>query len=169
MRILVVRHGDAGDAQAFSHSGQPDRLRPLTARDRRRMWVAARGLLPEVPRIDLLATSPYTRALQTAEVLSKVYGDLAAREIPELEAGAALASLLAWLCVNAAHDCIALVGHAPDLAELVTCLACGSGRSPVVKIKKGGACLLSIDGALAPGAGEIRWLLDNGQLVRLGS
>ncbi|MBA2409063.1 MAG: histidine phosphatase family protein [Gammaproteobacteria bacterium] len=169
MRILAVRHGDAGDAQVFVHSGQPDHLRPLTARGRRRMWVAARGLLREVPRIDLLATSPYTRAVETAEVLSNVYGELAAREIPELESGAALASILAWLRAHAAYDCIALVGHAPDLVELVTCLTCGPGSAPVVKIKKGGACLLSIDAALTPGAGEIRWLLDNGQLVRLGS
>lgn len=167
MRLLVVRHGDAGDAEDFARGGQPDYLRPLTERGRRRMGFAARGLLTEVPRIDLLATSPYTRAAQTAEVLSKVYGDVPAQQIAQLESGAALESMLVWLGQQTTHDCIALVGHAPDLAELVTCLIGQSAPSPAVKIKKGGACLLSIAGAPAPGAGVLRWLMDNGQLVRL--
>jgi phosphohistidine phosphatase len=169
MRILVVRHGDAGDAERFARSGRPDHLRPLTARGRKRMWLAARALVREAPRIDLLATSPYVRAVQTAEVLSQAYGELPIQQIPQLEPGVALDSLFAWLDSQSAHDGIALVGHAPDLADLVTCLAGGTPSSPAIKIKKGGACLVTLDGAPSRRAGVIRWLMDAGQLGKLGS
>ncbi|HKF95235.1 MAG TPA: histidine phosphatase family protein, partial [Gammaproteobacteria bacterium] len=67
MRILAVRHGEAGDAEDFARNGRSDHLRPLTARGRKRVWLAARGIIRELPFIDVLATSSYVRTVQTAE------------------------------------------------------------------------------------------------------
>ena len=68
MNILVIRHAIAADRErhAEQHDGEDDGLRPLTARGRKRMREGARGLRRLVPKIDLLATSPLTRAAQTA-------------------------------------------------------------------------------------------------------
>lgn len=166
MRILVVRHGEAGDAEEFVRGGRPDHLRPLTARGRKRMWLAARGLAREMPSIDILATSPYVRAVQTAEILSMAYGDIAIQQIAQLESGAPPEPLLEWLAERPAEACVMLVGHMPDLARLVTSLVC-NGENPVLKIKKGGACLVNFDGHLQPEKGILRWLMDAGQLGKL--
>ncbi len=166
MRVLVVRHGDAGDAEEFTRSGRPDHLRPLTARGRKRMWLAARGLTRLVGSVDLLASSPYLRALQTAEILSSAYGNIAIQQIPQLEAGAPLGPLAVWLGEQPADASIAVVGHAPDLACLVTYLTCNR-QAPILKIKKGGACLVSFSGGMQPGAGVMRWLMDAEQLGRM--
>jgi phosphohistidine phosphatase len=166
MRILVVRHGEAGDAEEFARSGQPDHLRPLTPRGRKRMWLAARGLTRLVDSIDRLATSPYLRAVQTAEVLSLAYGDLAIQQLPELEAGAPPEPLVSWLAKQRPDACVALVGHAPDVAGLVTFLT-SNREAPALKIKKGGACLVSFSGDLQPGTGVMRWLMDASQLGKM--
>jgi phosphohistidine phosphatase len=167
MQLLIVRHGEAGDAEEFARSGQPDRLRPLTARGRKRMWLAARGLAKELPAIDLLTTSPYLRALQTAEILSPVYGNIACKQVSELAAGAPLDALLSWLTRQSSAASVAVVGHAPDLAQLATRLVCDR-EWPVLKIKKGGACLVTFNHELRPGEGRLRWLMDAHQLGRLG-
>jgi phosphohistidine phosphatase len=166
MKILAVRHGEAGDADEFARSGRPDHLRPLTARGRKRMWLAARGLLRLVPSINLLATSPYLRAVQTAEVLSLAYGNMTIHQISQLQAGAPLKPLLGWLVERPAGECVALVGHAPDLASLVTWLT-SNREAPALKIKKGGACLVTFSGDLQPGAGVMRWLMDAEQLGKM--
>ena len=34
MRLLVIRHGDAGDREEFAFTGRPDSERPLTREER---------------------------------------------------------------------------------------------------------------------------------------
>jgi phosphohistidine phosphatase len=167
MRILAVRHGEAGDAEDFARNGRPDHLRALTARGRKRMWLAARGIIRELPFIDALATSPYVRTVQTAEILSLAYENIAIQQIAQLESGAPLEPLIEWLAERPAEAYITLVGHMPDLAHLVTNLICNR-KTPALKIKKGGACLITFDGDLQPGKGMLTWLMDAGQLGKLG-
>jgi phosphohistidine phosphatase len=143
-----------------------DHLRPLTARGRTQMWLAARGLIREIPSIDILATSAYVRAVQTAEILSLTYGNIAIQQIAQLESGAPPGLIVEWLVERPAQACIALVGHAPDLARLVTSLI-SNRENPVLKIKKGGACLVTFDGNLQPGRGTLQWLMDADQLGKL--
>lgn len=166
MRLLIVRHGEAGDRETFARSGQPDSQRPLTARGRKRMSRAARGLAAEAPSLDVLATSPYARALQTAEILSRAYNDIPLEQLSELEPDAPLESLLAWLVKQPSGGSIALVGHSPDLPRLVAHLICRRGTS-ALKLKKGGACLVSFSGDPRPGAGVLRWLTDADQLGKM--
>jgi len=70
LRVLVVRHGVAEDPAAFAKSGRPDAARPLTKAGRRKMRQAARGLACLVPRLDRLATSPFARTVETAEIVA---------------------------------------------------------------------------------------------------
>jgi phosphohistidine phosphatase len=166
MRILIVRHGEAGDWETFARSGRPDSQRPLTALGRKRVWLAAHGLAAQVPVLDVLATSPYARALQTAEILAKAYGDIAIKQIPALEPDAPLGPLINWLATQSSVGCVALVGHSPDLPRLITHLICQHAR-PLLKLKKGGACLVSFSRDAALGDGVLRWLMDAAQLGKL--
>jgi phosphohistidine phosphatase len=84
MKVLIIRHAIAEERDDFARTGKDDRLRPLTDEGRKKMKQAARGLKALVPEIDLLATSPLTRAAQTAAVLDSVYGGLSEVEIEEL-------------------------------------------------------------------------------------
>ena len=71
MRLLFIRHAIAEDRDEWAKSGRPDAERPLTDRGRDRMRRAARGLARLLPRPDLIATSPYLRAAETAAIVSK--------------------------------------------------------------------------------------------------
>src|SRR5207249_9588299 len=70
MRLLVVRHAIAEDPAAFARSHKDDSGRPLTPEGRRKMERAAHGLKELVPELDVLAASPYKRAVDTAEIIA---------------------------------------------------------------------------------------------------
>ena len=53
---------------------RPDSTRPLTRAGEKKMAEAARGLLSLEVELNLILTSPYARALRTAEILGEVFG-----------------------------------------------------------------------------------------------
>jgi phosphohistidine phosphatase len=167
MRLLVIRHAIAGDRDAFAaETGQPDSERPLTAEGRKKMRANARGLRTVVPALEILATSPFTRARQTADVVAEAYDGLTVTELPALAHGGSREELLEWLRGRRADD-VALVGHEPDLGGLIAWLVTGDGP-PFVTLKKGGACLLDCPDAPGPGHCELSWVLTPKVLRRLG-
>src|SRR5207244_3974272 len=87
MRLLVVRHAIAEDREAFARSHKDDSERPLTPEGRRKMERAAHGLKELVPELDVLAASPYKRAVETAEIIGGAYGALNVERVPELAPG----------------------------------------------------------------------------------
>ncbi|HKG91110.1 MAG TPA: histidine phosphatase family protein [Gemmatimonadaceae bacterium] len=175
MQLLVVRHAIAEDREEFARGGRDDSLRPLTREGRRKMRRAARGLRRVVPSIDVLATSPYARAEQTAWIVADAYGGRPEPlRVGELVPDAKPAAFVRWLrslgpSVRAGDRTVAVVGHEPHLGELVTWLLAARGPS-LIELKKGGACLLRLDDA-APGAGSatLRWALAPSHLRRLGA
>ena len=71
MNLLVIRHAVAEDRETFAEQGKDDSLRPLTDDGRRKMQRAARGIQSMVPSVGVIATSPFVRATQTAQVVGK--------------------------------------------------------------------------------------------------
>ena len=71
MELLIVRHGPAGDRAAWANAGRRDAQRPLTPDGRRRTKLAAEGLRAVYGRTELVASSPWTRALQTAAIVAR--------------------------------------------------------------------------------------------------
>jgi phosphohistidine phosphatase len=165
--LLVVRHAIAGDRVEWSRSGKPDSQRPVTAEGRTKMAAAARGLAAVAPQLDVLATSPSVRARQTADILHAQYGKPEPTEVAALEHGGPRPELLRWIKRQADREVVALVGHEPDLGELIGWLLAG-GAPGVVQLKKGGACLLRFRGGPAPGSAELIWVLTPKLLRRLG-
>jgi phosphohistidine phosphatase len=167
MRLVIIRHAIAGDRDAFAESGRPDAERPVTAEGRKKMRANARGLRAIVPELEILATSPYTRARETAEIVADVYDGLAVTEVPALAHGGSRDGLLEWLSARQAEH-VALVGHEPDLGGLIGWLVTGGGP-PFVTLRKGGACLLVCEGPLGPGLAELSWVLTPKLLRLLGN
>lgn len=167
MQLLVVRHAIAEDREDFVQTGKPDDLRPLTAKGKDKMRKNVRGLVKLVPEVTLLATSPLVRAKQTSELLLKGYRNTPEETLAALSPRGAKQDILAWLQGQPTHDVIALVGHEPDLGELVTWLLSGKPDT-WLPLKKGGACLLQFEDQIAVGEADLHWLLTPAQLRRIG-
>ena len=167
MNLLVIRHAIAEDRTRWARGGGDDGLRPLTARGRRRMKLAARGLRRVIPAVDLLATSPLVRAEQTADLVAAAYRDLKVVKVPQLAPQASVHALLKWLQERKHDTTIALVGHEPQLGGFVSWMLTGLQES-FVPLKKGGACLLEVPTQVRPGRARLRWMLAPAQLRRLG-
>lgn len=159
MDLLIIRHADAGDRDEFAKSGKPDHLRPLSDKGRRQMERGAPAFPALVPEPDLLLSSPFTRALQTAGYVRDAYGGKLDIETTDaLEPERAPAELRRVLRGRDA-DTVIVVGHEPHLGSLATWLIAGRTDAGVT-LKKGAACLIRLDGKLARDAGTLRWLVD---------
>ncbi|HEV8579879.1 MAG TPA: histidine phosphatase family protein [Thermoanaerobaculia bacterium] len=165
MQLLLIRHAIAEEREDFARTGKDDRLRPLTDEGRKKMRQAAKGLREIVPEVDLLATSPLTRAAQTAAILDTVYGGLKEVEIAELSPEATPKEFLRWLRKQRA-DTLAVVGHEPSLSLMASWLLTGNERR-IIAFRKGGACLLDFNGEVGAGAATLLWALTPAQLREL--
>ncbi len=164
MHLFLIRHAIAQDRSDFS--GQDDALRPLTAEGRAKMERVARGLRALVPDLEVLATSPLVRAVETAEIVAGAYEGMEYEVIPALTPDATPEAALVWLRSRRGRDTVAAVGHEPSLSRLASWLLTGEARS-LLALKKGGACALEFEGAPAAAAATLRWLLEPGHLRRL--
>jgi phosphohistidine phosphatase len=165
VNVLVIRHGPAGDPEAWESEGRDDRLRPLSPDGKKDMRQAASGLATLQPHVDVVATSPLVRAVQTAEIIASEYGCeviTADALTPEEDP----ARTLVWLGTQRTDWTVALVGHEPHLSALISHMLAGK-RTAFVELKKGGACLLEV-AAFSPGSCTLKWLLTRRELVRLG-
>jgi phosphohistidine phosphatase len=165
MNVLIIRHGPAGDPDAWEAEGRDDRLRPLTPDGKKDMREAAFGLATLQPSVDLVATSPLVRAAQTAEIIASEY-ECKVVTLDALQPGEDPARTVEWLRDQPAEGTIALVGHEPHLSALV-CYMLSGKTGAFIEVKKGGACLLQAKSASA-GSSTLQWLLTRRELVRLG-
>ena len=166
MRLLVIRHGLAGDREEFAFTGRPDSERPLTKEGRVKMKRAAAGLAKIVPELDLIATSPLVRAVQSAEVVADAFGGMDLTIVDELSPEHAPDDLLPWLRSHDPGTAVAAVGHDPHVGFLVGWLLTGRHES-FVELKKGGAVLLEFDDPPAPGGATLLWAVPPGHLRKL--
>ena len=166
MRLLVIRHAVAMDAEEFGKKGDTDDRRPLTEEGAKRMRKAAKGLKTLVKKIDDFGTSPYTRAVETAEIVSSVYKRDEAELCASLVPGIAFEDFEGWARHFADSKVLAVVGHEPHLGSLVTWLMSGGDQSRI-QLKKGGACLLEFDSTPVHNSGTLLWLLTPKQLRSL--
>jgi phosphohistidine phosphatase len=167
MRLLIIRHGIARDQQEFAKTGRVDALRPLTHAGKKKMRGAARGLKKVVPEISILATSPLTRAVQTAKIVGNKY-DLKHLTIASLSPRKPFSQLLEWLQKNAEPtSTIAIVGHEPHLSTFTGWMLTGL-KETFITLKKGGAILLEMEGEIKAGRAKLVWSLPPCVFRRIG-
>ena len=156
MNLYIVRHAVAHkrDAELWPD----DAKRPLTPEGEERFRRAAGGILRLVPEVEVVLSSPFARTWRTAELL-KQRGWPAPVPCDELEPDYPPHKVLNSLAGHADVESVAVIGHRPQLHELVSYLLTGDAGGARVQIKKGGAVRLSFDGPPEPGAGYLEWLL----------
>jgi phosphohistidine phosphatase len=165
MKLLVLRH-DIAEPRESAAGPDADSKRALTDEGRKRAEKAARALAREVGEVDLLATSPLLRARETAEALARELDGIELTEAEVLAPGHSPAAVAEWLGQQEGIEQAAIVGHEPDLSELVTWLVSGLS-TPWLELGKGGACLLELPDRVAPGQARLLWLLRPKQLRKL--
>ena len=166
MQLLVIRHAIAMTREAFASLDTDDARRPLTHEGRRKMAAGAKGLCDLVPSLDVLASSPFVRAHQTAVIVAECFGEVPIVTTSTLEPDAPPDRFLTWLH-SLEGDVVAVVGHEPHLGMLVTWLLTGLEDSRL-PLKKGGACLLDLAARPRKGEAMLKWALTPSQLRRIG-
>lgn len=157
MDLFLVRH-----AVAWPHD--PDRwpddsLRPLTPEGIERFRRAARGLRRVVRSVDLVLASPFPRAWHTAELLSEEAGWPTPTRCEALEAGRDPTETLNGVRPHFEAGAVALVGHEPNLSQVVSTLLTGRSTEVRLDLRKGGAACLRLEGSPRAEETTLRWLL----------
>jgi phosphohistidine phosphatase len=137
--LFILRHGIA---VPHGSAGIADSERPLTIKGEKRMRQVGRGLARLKLPVNRIATSPLPRAKRTAQIVAQELGMIDELDLVDiLSAGADPHRLRDWL-TERAEQRLMIVGHNPDLSDLVTLLVAGEvGKFPF-ELKKGGlACL----------------------------
>lgn len=156
MDLFVIRHAIAADAEP----DQDDAARELTSDGTRKFKRAVQGLRELEWCFDRILTSPWTRAVQTAELLAPItVGPTISTDLlcdkPRPELFALIAETTA---PQRKQHATAVVGHEPWLSELVAWLTFGDPHhSEAIEIKKGGVVWLN--GTAVPGGMTLRALL----------
>ena len=150
MRLFLVRHGLAHwpswEGADAARPLNPEGAQILQAEALR---LAALGLKP-----DLILHSPFKRAQQTAEIIAAALGTPDHLRIYDsLRPGFHAKDLKKLLRENAGCEELMLVGHAPDVAEVVRSLTGG-----VVKFKEGTVALVKVDEPIQGSEGTLLWL-----------
>ncbi len=153
MHLYIIRH-----AWAYEH-GDPrwpdDSQRPLEPEGAERCaqvvkLLAERGFAPEA-----IATSPYLRCRQTAEIAAAHSAHSPQLvELAGLKPGSNFDELIEWTRRQQAES-VAWVGHAPDVSYLAAALI-GEGDA-VIRFAKGAVASIRIEGPLGVGCGELEW------------
>ena len=167
MELLVIRHGVAEEKEAFAATGEDDSLRPLTKEGRWKMENVAKGLCRVLPSLDLIATSPFKRAEQTAKIVAEAYRKPELQRLDALTPDGRPQAFMQWLRERESSDRVAVVGHEPHLGSLISWMLTGEAVEGRIALRKGGACLVQFD--LRPQAGKARliWSLPPSVLRRI--
>lgn len=166
--LILIRHAIAEDRIVAAQSGIPDAARRLTEEGKKLMRKAALGLRGVVPDIHVLITSPWLRTVETADLLTAVFGQCPIVENRSMAPAGSWQKIPTALRNYPEESYIALVGHEPALGKMASWLLTGSNHSFIL-FKKGGACLIDFNGEVSPGTGKLRWALTPSQLRQLGS
>lgn len=166
MNLYMIRHAIAVEEGLPEY--EKDSQRPLTDKGKKKMRLIAKGLRSLDADFDLILSSPYVRAQETAEILAdvfKVKHDVVYSEnlIPMGDPDLLIAEMNEKYNVNS----VALVGHEPHLTALISLLVSDSADIDMT-LKKGGVCRLSTDDLHHTRKATLEWLLTPGILVELG-
>jgi phosphohistidine phosphatase len=147
--LFLIRH-----ARAVDHAAS-DGERPLEAEGRRDARAVGQAMLKAAVEVDLIVTSPFVRAVETATLVAVELGYQRGLVVDaSLTPDGSTSAILAF-CAGLESERVALVGHEPSMGQLLSDLV---GRPGMSMVKAGVACL-SLDGGLRRGAARLRWTM----------
>lgn len=156
--LFLLRHGIAVERDPTERGR--DSQRPLTAEGEQKVRAIAKELRRRKIEFDVILSSPFVRALRTAEIVAEVFDAGGHLEVCDaLAVGGDPASLVRRLQRrHAKAAAVLLVGHEPYLSELASVLLTGD-RQMSLTLKKGGVCKLSATRFRFGRCATLEWLL----------
>ena len=164
MNLYVLRHGIAVDPGSPEFPNDADR--PLTPKGERKLQQITEAMLALELSFDLILSSPYVRARQTAEIVAEAFGARRKLEFSDaLTPAGSPKKLIEFLNgLRPSPEDVLLSGHEPYLSGLISLLLSGAPGLSVV-MKKGGLCKLGVE-QLKPGrCARLEWLLTPKQMA----
>ncbi len=164
MNLYLLRHAIAEEPA----ENQPDNERGLTPKGRQKCQRALHGLASLELKVDLILTSPYLRAQQTAELAAEAFS-ISKKEIVVSEHLAPLS--FADRLIEQINDLspagnILGVGHEPYLSQLISTLTVGE-PGLYITMKKSGICKLSVEKLAYGRCATLEWLLTPAQMNKM--
>ena len=165
MNLYFLRHAKALPRGA---KWRPDSKRPLARDGEERMFDVARGMKKLDISFDLILSSPFARALRTAQVVVEVYKVRKLFQTNNLSSEADPHALIEEISDNfSTLGDIILVGHEPFMSGLMSVLLTGDGALKI-DFKKAGLYKLSIDTLRFGKCATLDWLMTPRHLARIG-
>jgi phosphohistidine phosphatase len=163
MNLYILRHGIAAERSAPGFKSDADR--PLIPKGRRQLGQITAAMKHMGLDFDLILSSPFLRARQTAEIVTKslkLKKRLAFSD--ELTPDGDLRMLIRQLNeLKPVPENILLVGHEPYLSQLAALLISG-GDMAGMELKKGGLCKLEAESLHFGQCATLGWLLTPKQM-----
>jgi phosphohistidine phosphatase len=155
MELYIVRHGIAIDRE--DPKSPPDPERYLTEEGIVKTKEVAKALKAFGSGADVLISSPYVRAMQTAEIFAAAfeYPKQRIRTTEALLPGAEPLLFFRELAKDKQASAVFCFGHAPHVDDLIA-TALGL-KHHVTSMKKAGAALLELK-RWSPPIGQLVWL-----------
>jgi phosphohistidine phosphatase len=156
MLLYIVRHGIAIDREDPKCPSDPERY--LTPDGIKRTREIARRIASLIEAPKVLISSPYVRAMQTAEIFADAV-DIAKSKIEktdQLLPGAEPGAFLRELGRRKSLDSAMCFGHAPQLDELIA-TALGAKKN-LTELKKAGVACVEL-AHVQPSGGKLVWLV----------
>jgi phosphohistidine phosphatase len=151
MILYLVRHGLAVDRN--DPDSPKDTERPLTPKGMKKAHDAARGFRKLGAEPDAVLTSPWLRAVQTAEIFCEVLGFSANKIVrtDALKGTSQPADLFRELSRMKSKEVICF-GHEPHLHQLMGVVV--HAGSPIAELKKAGVAILNLE-KVSPPQGQL--------------
>jgi len=167
MDLFILRHGIA--AELGTRRSARDADRALTPKGKREVRQVAQAMEALDLSFEVMLSSPYTRARQTAEIVAEALGlEKKLKLTNRLAPGGSARELISLLHkFEPIPERVLLVGHEPYLSQLISLLISG-GPNASVTLKKAGLCKLSTDSLRFGHCATLRWLLTPKQMCLLG-
>lgn len=153
MKFFIIRHG----AAAAKADYDVDADRPLTDEGRAQIENLANLLDKIGARPSAILTSPFVRAVETAQILSKSLADAPVEQSQRLTNDYAAADVLDLVAERNADE-IALVGHAPQLDEVLTLMTVGE-EIEAAHLSKGSCACVEFEEGFGRAEGVLQWLV----------
>ncbi len=154
MELYILRHGIAVERGTPGYKNDGDR--PLTKEGIQKMEQIAQAMKAMGLKFDVIFSSPFIRAKHTADIAGHALRQdvtVTKHLLPDSDAR----KLIDEINDEKPHT-VLLVGHEPDLSELIATLISGKGDA-LIELKKGGLCKLTTDRLTFSRCAILNWLL----------
>ena len=158
MDLFILRHGYAGNRLP---DPMEDIKRELTVSGKKEVVEIAKSLKKLGVKFNVIFSSPFTRAFQTAQIIAEEYKlTEQIEQSEELKPDGSKGSLYNKLSKLSIDSVILIVGHEPYLSSMINdIISNNENHNNNIILKKAGLSRIKITSTVPKFKGELRWLL----------